>query len=92
MDFLLAFVFLIPLSLVCWKMMAMSALKYAEKAISDGYKGVRLPIYKYNHMITSIDGCGERGRQLSAELRLIRDNKIPVKKQLDEELKEIDYE
>ena len=63
--------------------------KYAEEVIEKGYKGIRLPLYKYDELITALDGLGERGKRLANELRLIRDGKVSSEKQLEKELDDV---
>ena len=67
-----------------------SIFKHAEKIIEDGYKGKRLPLYKYDELITILENHGERGKRLANELKLIRDGKITPEKQLEKELEETD--
>ena len=58
----------------------------AKKLIDIGYKGIRVPLYKYNDIITALDICGEEGKLLQDELRKVRDGKIAPQHQLEHEL------
>jgi len=92
MQLILFLMVFIPVFVLFWKVMMSGILKEAEKAISDGYKGIRLPLFKYDKLITAVNGYGERGNKLATELRMVRDNKISTRNQLNKELEEIGYD